>query len=159
MYLTSALVKAQFPALLEAVTATKISEGRVTQWLIDASSLIDSYLGSRYDLPFAAVPPMVTTLAYNFFEYYWQKDVHTPTQTGDEVPWLYKRYGYDLKLLEQLRDGVLALLDSSSLPIQPSTAKLATMRSNHQEVDQIFRQTKPTWEQTVDEDYDEEPTF
>ena len=159
MYLTSALVKAQFPALLASVTATKISEGRVTQWLIDASSLIDSYLGSRYDLPFAAVPPMVTTLAYNFFEYFWQKDIHTPTQTGDEVPWLYKRYAIDLKLLEQLRDGVLALLDSSDVPIQPSTAKLATIQSNHQKVDQIFMQTKPTWEQTVDENYDAEPTF
>jgi phage gp36-like protein len=159
MYLSVALVKTQFPQLLESVTAGKIAEGRVTTWLTSASSLIDSYLGVRFDLPFATVPPMVTTLAYNFFEYFWQKDIHTPTGTGDEVPWIYKRYLQDLKLLENLRDGVTKLLDSASLPIAPSLAKLDTIRSNHQEVDQIFRQNEEPWNQTVDPNYDAEPTF
>ena len=159
MYLTVTLVKTQFPALLEAVTAGKIAEGRVTNWLIDASSLIDSYLGSRFDLPFVAVPPIVTTLAYNFFEYFWQRDVHTPTATGDEVPWLYKRYLEDIKLLEHLRDGEIALLDTAGDVIAPSTVKLATIQSNHQSVDQLFRQNKESWEQELDANYDAEPTF
>ncbi len=159
MYLSVDLVKLQYTALNESVAGGKVTVGRVTNWLLGASNLIDSYLGSRFDLPFAVTPPMVTTLSYNFFEYFWQRDVHLPTSTDDEIQWLITRYNKDIKLLEQLRDGELSLLDSSGEMIAPSTVKLETMRSNHQEIDQIFWQTKESYQQSVPEDYDEEPTF
>jgi len=157
-YITLDEAKTQFPALAIQITKGTVSQARAEQWIRDGDGLIDSYLSARFLLPFSSTPPLVKTLSYELFEYFWQKDIHTPTATGDEVPWLYKRYDKSIAILEGLRDGAIVLVDSTGKAIDPSSALLSTIRSNHQEVDQIFN-VKDSWDQSVPDDYASEPTF
>ena len=157
-YLTVASVKEQYPSLKEQIDRGTVASARVERWISQSESLIDSYIAQRYEIPFADNPPLVVALAYEVFEYFWQKDVYTPTSSGDEVPWLYARYDRILKILNQIATGLLSLFDNSNKKISPSPTKLKTIRSNHQKVNQLFSM-KESWEQKVDSEYDKEPTF
>ena len=157
-YLTLNDVQGQYPGLKEQIDRGKVTESRVQKWIDNAENLLNGKLGQRYSLPFTDNPPLVITLAYELFEYYWQKAIYTPTKTGEEVPWLYARYDRVLRVLDQIVSGQISLFDNSNKKVAPSPEKLKTMRSNHQEVDQIFNM-KPPEEQSVDPNYDKEPTF
>ena len=157
-YLTQTEVKSQYPALAASIDAGKIDTSRVDVWIANTDSLIDEKVGQRYSLPFSTVPPLIKTIAYELFNYFWQKDVNTPPSTGDEVSWLYPRYDRIIKLLDEIRDGKTSLIDSSGNTIEPSTESLKTMQSNHLDVDQIFTMGDG-WNQSIDDNYDKEPSY
>lgn len=71
----------------------------------DADSLIDSYLGGRYTVPFVTAPKLIVGIAGDIARY----------KLYDEAPpkEVAARYKDALKLLEQLRDGDIALPGST----------------------------------------------
>lgn len=157
MYITVDEVKTRFPSIEAEIERGTLTEARLSTWIDSAEALINSYLSKRYSLPFDSVPPIVTSLSYELVEFYWQKGINTPTSSGDEVPWLYKRYDRIIAQLERIVNGEEALVDDEGEEVEVSDALLKNLKSNHQEVDQIFRITKPSWEQEIDDDYDKEP--
>lgn len=157
-YLTELGVKAHFPQLAGQVTKGNVTTPRITVWLNQSDSLIDSYLSARFTLPFTAVPLRVTSLAYDVFEFYWQSASNTPPGTKEVMQWLKTRWNELIAQLESMRDGGTILYDSLGIQISPSSVKLGTIKSNHQEVDQIFS-TKESWDQLLGSTYSDEPTF
>ena len=155
-YITVDEVKVQYPGLTEQLDRGTVVEARVERWISQSERLVDAKVGLRYEIPFTTNPPLIVAMAYELFEYYWQKDIYTPTSTGDEVPWIYARYDRVLRILVQIGGGLLPLFDANNLRIDPSAEKLKTLRSNHIDVDQIFTMKDP-WEQTIDADYSTEP--
>jgi len=156
MYIDLDGVKEQFPDIEEAIDKGTLSPGRVNRWIDSAENWVNGKIGQRYELPFSSSPPMLVSLTYEFFEFFWQKDIHTPTNTGDEVPWVYPRYDRMMKRLLDIAEGREPLLDASNAIIDPSDTMLDTMRSNHRDKNQIFSM-KDSWEHEIDEDYSDEP--
>ena len=157
MYITLDEVKAQYPSLAESITRGTVLASRAEQWIEDSESLINGYVSQRYTIPFTINPPLIISLAYGFFDYYYQKDIHTPSSSGDEVKWLYPRYDRLIAVLELIQSGELLLLDTANTVISASADRLKKIESNHREVDQIFSM-KESWNQSVDSDYAEEPS-
>ena len=158
MYLTKDEVLAKYPLTLgEQYSGGKVTENQIKEWITSACNLIDGKIISRYTLPFSETPPFIRMLAWEFFEYFWQKATHTPPSEGTEVSWLFPRYDRALSLLKMVESGEIPLYDSSGFLISPSTVRLGTLDSNHLEVDQIFTMGD-TWDQEIDEFYDAEPT-
>ena len=155
-YITTDLVKVQYPGLKEQIDRGTVVTARVTRWISQSEKLVDSYVGARYTIPFTSNPPLIVAMAYELFEYFWQKDIYTPTSTGDEVPWIYARYDRVLRILVQIANGQLPLFDNLNVKIDPSAEKLKTLRSNHIKVDQIFSMDEP-YNQKVDAKYATEP--
>jgi phage gp36-like protein len=153
-YLTLAETLVAFPSLKEQYDKERVSGERIAGWIKEATDLINGYVGSRYQLPFAVTPPLIETLALELFEYYWQKSTYTPTSTGEEVPWLYARYDRIIKLLQQISDGKLMLFDSNGLEIETASRKLGILDSNHIDNDPIFTM-KDAEEQEIPDPYGE----
>lgn len=155
-YISKDDVEVRYPTLAAQVAAGKVSAKRVTLWIADSEDEINSYVGARYSLPFATAPPLLISISYLLFEYYWDRSNYQITSTGDEVPWLLARYREVIKRLRDIQSGETALLGDSEVRINPSTERLNTIRSNHLETDQIFNQ-KEAYDQTVPTDYGDEP--
>jgi phage gp36-like protein len=73
----------------------------ITRVLADADALINGYLGGRYALPLAQVPPMLTLLACDIAFY----RLHSlnPTEIAE------KRYNDAVKTLRDIADGRIKL--------------------------------------------------
>jgi phage gp36-like protein len=155
-YLTVSEVENLYPSLKELVDGERVTEEQVGAWIVEAESLINGKIGSRYQLPFSSTPPLVKTLAIEFFEYFWQKSNYTPTASGDEVPWLYARYDRLMKLLVQIGEGKLLLFDDDGVEITTASRKLGMLDSNHLEREPIFN-LEDAQNQTIpsDDDYGE----
>ncbi|HOM27533.1 MAG TPA: DUF1320 family protein [bacterium] len=157
MYLTYDGVIERFPILKEKIEEKKtISRKLVENWIRDAESLVDSYIGERYNLPFVEVPDYVLFLANEAFEYIYLSATNTPPYKGEEGNWLTSKWERLISMLEEVRDGLKLLFDKQGNTIAPSKRKVSSIRSNKENVDQIFTM-KDFWEQTVDENYDKEP--
>lgn len=155
-YLTVSGVRAMYAEIDRLVTTGKRSTVQVAEWIARSENLINGKLAARYAVPFATTPPLVETMAWEFFEYFWQKDMHTPTATGDEVNWADVRFKRWLKMLDDIAAGKMPLVDESGNVISPSARLLGVLRSNHQECDQVFTMDEG-WDQSVPSDYADEP--
>lgn len=107
MYCTVADLSARFGedelASLVHPYAIDSPEAQVALDLVrqDASAEIDSYLASRYPLPLASVPPVLTRLACDLARYYLYDDAATEQ--------VRKRYEDAQALLKKLATGVVSL--------------------------------------------------
>ncbi|MBE0529533.1 MAG: DUF1320 domain-containing protein [Rhodospirillales bacterium] len=81
--------------------AGAIDAAVVARALADADSLIDGYVGSRYALPLAEVPPLLTQIACAVARYRLAKDGPTENLTKD--------HDTALRTLRDIADGRLAL--------------------------------------------------
>lgn len=77
---------------------------RIQTEIDNTRQLIDGYLGQRYALPLDPVPSILRAWAKDIVRYRLHKDLQ-----HDEKSAVYRRYKDAIKLLEQVRDGVLSL--------------------------------------------------
>ena len=144
-----------YPRIKELYEANRITDLMIENWISQAESLIHSKVGVRYKVPFETKIPLIVSIALQLVEYFEEKDIHTPTSTAAEVPWLYARYDRLLDILNEIRDEKITLIDENGNEIKPSNRKLNLLSSNHLEVKQIFS-LKDIWELEVDKKYGEE---
>jgi phage gp36-like protein len=84
--------------------ADGVSDPKVVQRGIDsASSIIDMYLGGRFTLPLAVVPPVLVELAVDIAIY------KMPLGPTTRTPEMRLRYDDALKMLAQIAAGTLSL--------------------------------------------------
>jgi phage gp36-like protein len=81
-----------------------VDEAKVTEAIESGAEEIDSYLGSRYDLPLSSTPPVLGRLnadiaAYNLYARV-KEDIPATRQT---------RYDNAIKFLQKVADGKLTL--------------------------------------------------
>jgi len=154
-YIDYEMLLSEYPQLALQVQRGTVSSGKVQRWISSAEAIIDSHLSARYNLPLDSVPEIIKTIAYELFEFFWQKDAYTPSSTDKDQPWIHARYDRAISTLREIASGKVPLLDSSGEIIQPSVTRLGAMTSNHINVDQIFTMGDD-WEESVDEYYDAE---
>ncbi len=153
-YLTREEVLDMYSSLKELYDGERVSGEQIDKWIAESASIIDSKIGTRYQLPFTSTPPLIATIAIEIFEYFWQKNQYTPTASGDEVPWLYTRYDKIIKLLDQISDGKVLLFDDDGEEVTTSSRKLGLIDSNHYESDPIFTMDNAE-DQEIPDDYGE----
>lgn len=129
-----------------------ITESLINTWITEAEALIDAKISKRYKLPLQEVPDIIQSLALELTEYFAEKEIHTPTSSGDEVSWLYARYDRIMKILDEISIGNLLLTNSEGQPLPISEDNLSFIRSNHMNVKQIFS-LEDFEKQEVDENY------
>lgn len=97
-----------------------IDSDRIAEAIGDAGAIIDTRIGSRYALPLASVPPVLTRIACDLARYYLY---------DDEVPEPVARRREDaLAFLEAVAAGDLSLgIDASGA--QPESTAVATIQS------------------------------
>lgn len=87
--------------LTDAASPGLIDEALVTRALADAEAVVDGYLGGRYTLPLASVPPMLTSVAC---------DLARARLYKDALPEVVeKRHADALKFLTLLGQGKITL--------------------------------------------------
>lgn len=87
-------------------SGSNINQARVDYAIENASSLIDSFLRNRYEVPFSPVPSLIKFIAReiaicNIYEY--------ATHDAFLPPTLSKRKSYAMYLLHQIQNGRLQL--------------------------------------------------
>jgi phage gp36-like protein len=161
VYITTTLVKAKYATLLEQVTRGVVSDALVQKWIDDSEGKVNFYVTQRYDLPFTNIPQIITTCAYELFEYYWQKGTDTPPATRDTANWIFPRYDRTIADLKAIANGSLTLsyVDPSTgieTTIDPRSDISELINSNHIETAQIFSQ-KDFVDQDLEDAYSDEP--
>jgi phage gp36-like protein len=91
-----------------------------------AESVVNSYISSRYSLPFTTVPPLVRTLSEDITAYFHIRGVSVQDGQRDN-PW-YESYKLALDMLKDIKDGKLglSLTDGSSLAPASSSKFLSS---------------------------------
>ncbi|MBW4652621.1 MAG: DUF1320 family protein [Kaiparowitsia implicata GSE-PSE-MK54-09C] len=98
---------------LDDATAEAVVEPVIDRALDDASSLIDSYIGSRYRLPLPSTPTVLIPKCLDIARYRLDR-----TRARDDVR---LRYEDAIRWLEQITKGIISLsLDEVGNPTQPS---------------------------------------
>jgi len=154
-YVTQEEVLASFSRLNDLLDRGRISSSLIDLWISSAEGIINSKIALKYDLPLSETPAIIKSIALQLVEYFAEKELHTPTSSGDEVPWLYPRYDRLMELLDEIRDGKIALTKSDGTILEPSNRQLSAISSNHEEIDQIFSM-RDAWDSRVDPDYGED---
>lgn len=107
-YATAADLRARVPAqILIDLTdedGAAIDDAVLDRRLADASAVIDGYLGGRYPLPLAVVPPILVGLACTIA--YYQLLGRSPAGVTED---LRKRYEDAIRYLEQVAAGRISL--------------------------------------------------
>jgi phage gp36-like protein len=98
--------------------AGAIDTGAVAQALADASAEIDTYLGSRYTVPLATVPPILKTYAVDIAVY---RLARTPTEIQKD------KYKDAVKFLTAVSTGSLSL--GVAAPPAPASTDLPEFSS------------------------------
>ncbi|MEX0271393.1 gp436 family protein [Leptolyngbyaceae cyanobacterium UHCC 1019] len=97
---------------LEDSTAEEIDVVPLNRALTDASSMIDTYLGGKYTVPFTTVPAVLIPHCLNIARYYLDRN-----SAREDVR---QRYEDAIRWLEQLAKGILTLgLDTAQATIKP----------------------------------------
>lgn len=129
-----------------------INDDLINTWITEAEAIIDAKISRRYKLPLEAIPDIIKSIALELTEYFAEKEIHTPTSSGDEVSWLYPRYDRIMKILDDISIGNLLLTDSNGEPLPVSKQALNFIQSNHRNIKQIFSMSDFEL-QEVDENY------
>ena len=99
---------------------------------IEASDeVIDAYLGGRYDLPFAPVPPIVSRLSADItiFHLYGRRPEREMPKT------IEMKYRESVRMLEKIRDGVMNIVyEGGSEPPESGS-----YRTNRKSEERVFR--------------------
>ncbi|OPY07251.1 MAG: hypothetical protein A4E68_01933 [Syntrophaceae bacterium PtaB.Bin095] len=89
----------------DTIPPAKINADNVARAISDAGELIDGYLRERYALPLDPVPGLLNTLAADIAV--WR--LYARRANIEPLEGVKERYKNALKLLEQIRDGGIAL--------------------------------------------------
>lgn len=84
-----------------AVATGVIDAAVIDRALADTDAMIDGFLGTRYTLPLALVPPMVTDLALQIAIY--------KLHVNEPDPKISKDYDVALKMLDKISTGAVAI--------------------------------------------------
>lgn len=145
-------VYTRFPHIKRRIDSGNITEDFLNVLINDTNSVIDSYISEAYDLTqFTEIPRILKTIASELFLYFYQEAIHTPTPTGDEIPWLEHRYRRIIELLEEIKQGRINLIINERV-IEPKF-KVRAIKSNQKGVKPIFDITKEPHEQEIPENY------
>jgi len=105
----------------EIQTATAKAIDSINKTIAHATILINSYVGERYTLPFAAVPELVKTIAVDIatWRLYFRKK-------KDKLPEaVQSAYDNSVKLLGQIRDGKIGIgVTPAGSNIEPETGSM-----------------------------------
>lgn len=119
---------------LPRITANAMGNPSVTEKIARAEAIINAVCATRYTLPFASTPPLIKTLALHMSCYY----VLRAHYSGDakNISEYVKEYKEAREILEQIRTGKLAVVDSAGVeyarneePCQSSTQDYHTVFS------------------------------
>jgi phage gp36-like protein len=97
-------------------------------FIAGAEALIDGRLAKAYQVPVTPVPPLLRTLATDIAAYRVLSQRIFLAATPADSPWP-NRFAESLKLLEDLADGKLALVDANGAVIAGSTSAPAATSS------------------------------
>lgn len=106
--------------LTDEAAGQTINAAKVAQALADADAEIDGYLGTRYALPLATVPPLLERVACDIARYYLFDD------RANEAVRL--RYTNAVALLKNLGSGSVTLGLAAAQPAPEPAAGTVTMR-------------------------------
>lgn len=100
--------------------ADTINQAVVDEALRQAHELVDAHLRGRYNLPLVPVPTVVKDMAVNLARHW----LYARRPEGSELPDAVTRtYKAALKMLEQMRDGLLTIGDSTG-PAAPEPGEM-----------------------------------
>jgi phage gp36-like protein len=134
-YCTSQDIQLRIPASFVAALANDAGGGEydpdtVSRAITDADSMIDGYLRSRYQVPFASTPKIVQRLSVDLTVYYLYQRKHD-FEMPDPVRF---RYTDAIRTLESIAAGKMHIED-----VPPSEAEVpTTTMSNKTKADRLF---------------------
>lgn len=141
-YITKAQMILEFgePELIQLTnrtgTGTVIDDDVLDQAMLNAEGEVDSYIGTRYELPLPSVPTILTAFTCDIARYRLYDD-----QSTDEV---LRRYERAIAWLRDIAKGVVGL--GIKLPdIAPVDACAITSSREQVFTDTLFAKMGPTW--------------
>ena len=101
--------------------AEAISQAVVDEALRQAHELVDAHLRGRYNLPLSPVPSVVKDMSVNLARHW----LYARRPEGNDLPDAVTRtYKAALKMLEQMRDGMLSIGDPEHGPATPEPGEM-----------------------------------
>jgi len=97
----------------------------IEQCIVQAESEINGHLSLVYRMPFATIPPLVTTLANDIAIYrlYTSRMYQSPPR-DTQTPWV-DRYKAAVALLMRMSEGAMLLIGADGLPMAPASGQAA----------------------------------
>ncbi len=101
--------------------AVAMNQAVVDEGLRQAQELVDAHLRGRYNLPLSPVPSVVKDMTVNLARYW----LYARRPEGSDLPDAVTRtYKAALKMLEQIRDGMLTIGDPEHGPAAPESGEM-----------------------------------
>lgn len=104
--------------------ATTIDDTTVARYIADAESMIDGYLGKRYNLPLGDVPKSLTKVAADLAMYFLHGD------TADKDSPVAQAYRDALKWLDQVAKGLVVIESAGVVPEAAGGGQVKTSEPN-----------------------------
>jgi phage gp36-like protein len=114
----------------------------LTQYISDASELIDDYLRGRYELPFATPPGLLMRIcrAISLYELYSRRIRLNPPEA------ITKANENAIKLLEKIQNGTIVLGVADAAPDTPDTGAIRYSRGRKTFTDRKLADYSREWE-------------
>ena len=150
IYATTTSFSNLLPYFLRGNTTTSDTTGEsiITEEILNAESVVDSYVSARYSLPFVLVPPLIRTLSKRLTQC--QIILGSYVQDGERDNDYWKAYcDQAYKTLESIRDGKTKLAITDGSILTPTLTN--RFKSNNEDYTPIFGlDTSTAW--VVDSD-------
>lgn len=103
------------PATDYDMTANLLTDAQIEADIADADSQIDSALGNRYKIPFAPVPPLVTSFSINIAAYLADLRFRGSKEYPNELSPFYLRYQRAIQSITAISEGTASIPDGDVL--------------------------------------------
>ncbi|GAB4485998.1 MAG: DUF1320 domain-containing protein [Thermodesulfovibrionales bacterium] len=111
----------------------QINQGRVDEAIAVADSVIDTYCGTKYSVPFTTAPPVVKAMSVDIAIY------NLYSRRVDEVPKSRdERYKNAIRQLEGISRGLISIGKDPA----PAAVSEGGVETNKTEADRVFTRTK-----------------
>ena len=114
---------------LYGITAATANTATVNNYIDDAESVIDSYLGRRYSLPLASTPPVITKIAKALTICDIYSDLY-PNDNANRNEWVEVKCENAKEMLDDIATGDMNLILSSTVVAPNTVGKLKTTRED-----------------------------
>ena len=118
------------PGLAQTTTVQSLVGSHITR----ADSLIDAFVGKRYTLPFAKVPPLVRSISEDIVTYYTYRSYYTADNLR-KLDYFEELRGGAMDTLRMIAKGDIELFDTSG---SSSIADTQLVEGTHEDYTPIF---------------------
>jgi len=120
-YCSTTSIYLLLPQLPSTITVTNIIDRHIAR----ADGLINSKISKRYSVPIVATPPLLASLSEDITVYYTYRSFYTQDNLN-RSDYFEELKNEANRILDEIRDGKIDLVDSSGAVIEENSAEATT---------------------------------